>query len=109
MSQITHRASAALDPFAPRLPAKVQRSLDRTGGWALSTAAHAQAVGYVTASRIEATELATEQALLSLDRVTRLEAAVATRDPINAERAAAFIEDFVFTTRHVIRTMSREF
>ena len=98
-----------LDPFAPALPKAVQRAMQRTGGWALANAAHAQAVGYVTASRIEAMEVAAEQALLSLDRVSRLEAAVAKRDPVNAERAAGFIEDFVFVARHEIRAMSREF
>jgi|HubBroStandDraft_1064217.scaffolds.fasta_scaffold37071_2 hypothetical protein len=110
-SEIMRRPSDArtLDPFAPSRPKAVQRSLDRTGAWALTNAAHAQAVGYVTASRIEAMEVATEQALLGLDRVTRLEAAIAKRDPINAERAAGFIEDFVFAARHEIRTMSREF
>ncbi len=49
------------DPLAPRLPYKVQRSVDRESAWGLVSAARAEAAAFAAEARVEAVELVTER------------------------------------------------
>lgn len=92
-----------------RLPAQVRRAIDREGAWGLVEGARAQAVAFVTEARIEAAELVTARALVGLDRLHRIEAALAKENPIQAARYDSLVEDFLTVARHEIRQLPREF
>lgn len=98
-----------LDPLAPPLPRAVDKALGRIGARALAQAAEAQAVGYVTAERIDAAELVVERAMLGRDRLLRLKAVMAKADPIEAEGFTDLVEDFQLIARSLIRRLPREF
>lgn len=93
----------------PQLPARVQRAIDREGGWGLVQGARAQAVAFVEEARIEAVELVATRAMLGLDRLHRVEAALSREDPIQAARYDSLVEDYLFVARNEIRRMPREF
>jgi hypothetical protein len=97
------------DPLAPRLPTKVQRAIDRESGWGLVSAARAQAAGFAAEARINAGELVAERAMLGLERLHQVEAAMAKQDPIKAERYTGLVEDFLMLARNELRRLSREF
>lgn len=98
-----------LDPLARPLPRAVDKALSRIGARALAQAAQAQAVGYVASARVDAVELVTERAMLGLDRLQRVEAAMAKADPIKAERFTGLVEDFLLVARNELRRLPREF
>jgi hypothetical protein len=97
------------DPLAPRLPIRVKKAIDRESAWGLTNAARAQAVGFVAEARVEAAELVTERTMLGLDRLHRVEAALAKQDPVRAERYDGLVEDFLMIARCELRNMTREF
>jgi hypothetical protein len=97
------------DPLSPRLPIKVRKAIDRESAWGLANAARAQAVGFVAEARVEAAELVTERAMLGLDRLHRVEAALSKQDPVRAERYNGLAEDFLMVARCELRNMTREF
>ena len=113
MGELMPRESARVlqgtDPMAPRLPARVQRAINRESGWALTSAARAQAVGFVVEARIGAMELATERTMLGLARLHQVEAAMAKQDPIAAEQYGGLVDDFLMLARHELRYMHEEF
>lgn len=115
MSELMARPREAMrgvrdtDPLARRLPAKVQRAVDRESAWGLVGAARAQAAGYVAEARIEAAELATEVGLLCLDRLQRVETATGRADPIRAERAAGLVEEYLLVARSEVHQLRRNF
>jgi hypothetical protein len=96
------------DPLAPTLPKQVARAVDREAAWGLANAARAQAVGFVAEARVEATELVTERAMLGLDRLHQVEAAMAKTDPLKAERFSGLVDDYVLVARTEIRRLPRE-
>jgi hypothetical protein len=91
------------DPLAPRLPARVQRAIDRESAWGLVATARAQAAAIVSSARIDAVGMVTETALLVLDRVQSVEATVARKDPLKADRASGLVDEFHLVARHEIR------
>ena len=97
------------DPLAPILPRVVRRSIDREAAWGLVNAARAQAAGYAAEARIDAVELVTERAMFGLDRLHRVEAAMAKQDPVRAERFNGLVEDFLMVTRCELRRLPTEF
>jgi hypothetical protein len=97
------------DPLAPRLPYKIKHAVDRESAWGLVNAARAQAAGFVAGARIEAVELVTERAMLALDRLNHVEAAMAKQDPVKAERFSGLVDDFLLVARSEIRRLPREF
>lgn len=101
------RQSHDIEPA--RLPGKLQRAIDQEGAWGLVQAARAQAVAFVSEARIEAAELVTSRAMQGLDRLHRLEAALAKDDPIQAARYDSLVDDFMLVSRHTIRQLPREF
>jgi hypothetical protein len=107
-SEAIHQLRRA-DPLAPRLPLKVRRAVDRESAWGLVSAARAQAAGFVADARVDAVELVTERTMLGLDRLNRVEAAMAKIDPVNAERFAGLVDDFLMVARSEIRRLPREF
>lgn len=107
-----HEASRSLrsaDPLAPILPMRVRRAVDRESAWGLVNAARAHAAGFVAEARVDAAELVTERTMLGLDRLQRVEAAMAKADPIKAERFTGLVEDFLLVARSEIRRLPREF
>lgn len=115
MNELMPRPQAAVrtlrgaDPLAPMLPYKVRRAVDRESAWGLVSAARAQAAGFVAEARVDAVELVTERAMIGLDRLSRVEAAMAKTDPIKAERFTGLVEDFLLVARSEIRRLPREF
>jgi hypothetical protein len=103
------RSLRGADPLAPMLPMKVRRAVDRESAWGLVSAARAQAAGFVADARVDAAELVTERTMLGLDRLQRIEAAMAKADPIKAERVTGLVEDFLLVARSEIRRLPREF
>jgi hypothetical protein len=103
------RTLRGADPLATRLPAKVQRAVDKESAWGLVSAARAQAAGFAADARIDAVEMVTERAMLGLDRLSRVEAAMAKQDPIRAERFTGLVEDFLLVARTELRRLPREF
>jgi hypothetical protein len=97
------------DPLAPRLPFKIKRAIDRESAWGLVNAARAQAAGFVADARVDAAELVTERAMLSLDRLNHVEAAMSKQDPVRAERFSSLVDDFLLIARSEIRNLPREF
>jgi hypothetical protein len=97
------------DPLAPRLPYKVRRAIDRESAWGLVSAARAQAAGFVADARVGAAELVTERAMLGLERLNQVEAAMAKADPLKAERFSGLVEDFLLVARSELRNLPREF
>jgi len=97
------------DPLAPRLPVKVRRAIDRESAWGLVSSARAQAAGYVASARVEAAELVAEQAMLGLDRLNRVEAALAKADPLKADRFSGLVDDVLLVARSELRNLPREF
>lgn len=97
------------DPLAPRLPLKVRRAIDREAAWGLVSAARAQAVGFVADARVDAAEMVAERTMLSLDRLNRVEAAMAKADPVKAERFSGLVDDFLLIARSELRNLPREF
>jgi hypothetical protein len=97
------------DPLARRLPREIQRGIDRESAWGLINAARAQAAGFVADARIDAVELVAERAMLALDRLNHVEAAMAKQDPIQAARFAGLVDDFLLVARSEIRNLPREF
>jgi hypothetical protein len=97
------------DPLARQLPRQVRRAVDREAAWGLTTAARAQAVGFVAEARVDAAELVTERTMLGLERLHRIEAAMAKADPIRGERFASLVDDFLLITRTDLRRLQREF
>jgi hypothetical protein len=75
----------------------------------LVSAARAQAAAFAADARVEALELVTERAMLSLDRLQRVEAAMSKADPVKAERFNGYVEDFYALSRNEIRRLPREF
>jgi hypothetical protein len=47
--------------------------------------------------------------MLGLDRLHRVEAALAKQDPVRAERYIGLVEDFVMIARCELRNITREF
>jgi hypothetical protein len=88
---------------------RVRRAVDRESAWGLVSAARAQAAGFAAEARVEAVELATERAMLSLDRLQRVEAAMSKADPIKAERFNGLVEDFLMVARSELRRLPRRF
>ena len=109
MPRESARVLSGTDPLAPRLPARVQRAIDRESGWALTSAARAQAASFVAEARIGALELATERTMLGLARLHRIEAAMARQDPMQAEEYAGLVGDFLMLARDELRCMREEF
>ena len=103
------RVLRGADPLAPRLPYKIKRAIDRESAWGLVNAARAQAAGFVADARVDAVELVTERAMLALDRLNHVEAAVAKQDPLKAERFSGLVDDFLLVARGEIRNLPREF
>jgi hypothetical protein len=97
------------DPLAPRLPVRVQRSVDRESAWGLVSAARAQAAAFAAEARVEAVELVTERAMFGLDRLHRVEAAMVKDDPIKAAQYSGLVDDFLFIARSELRHLPREF
>jgi hypothetical protein len=91
------------------LPAKMQRAVEREGAWGLIQAARAYVVAFVVKGRIRAAELVVARAMLGLDRLHCVEAALIKDNPIQAARYDSLVEDFVRVSRHEIRQMPREF
>jgi hypothetical protein len=83
------------DLVSPPLPRAAERAIAAEASRGLVRAARVQAAGYVAAT-----------ALTQLELLGHVEAAVAKRDPVSAERAAGFIDDFVFVARHELRKMA---
>jgi hypothetical protein len=88
---------------------KVQRAVDRESAWGLVSAARAQAASFAAEARVEAVELVTERAMLGLDRLHRVEAAMSKQDPVRAERFNGLVEDFLMVARSELRRLPREF
>ena len=109
MPRESARVLQGTDPQAPRLPARVQRAIDRQSGWALTSAARAQAAGFVAEARIGALELVTERSMLGLARLHQIEAAMAKQDPIAAEQYGGLTDDFLMLARGQLRRMHEEF
>jgi hypothetical protein len=109
MPRESARVLQGTDPLAPRLPARVQRAIDRESGWALTSAARAQAAGFVAEARIGALELVTERTMLGLARLHRIETAIARQDPVQAEEYAELVGDFRMLARGELRRMCEEF
>lgn len=105
-AMVTRRGA---DPMAPRLPFRVQRAINREAAWGLTSAARAQAAGFAADSRIDALEMVTERAMVAVDRLAHLEAAMSKGDPLKAERYTGLVEDFVAIARNEIRRLPREF
>jgi hypothetical protein len=103
------RALRGTDPLAPRLPARVQRAIDRESGRALAGAARAQAARFVAEARVGALELATERTMLGLARLHQIEAVIAMQDPMQAEEYAGLVGDFLMLARNELRYMREEF
>lgn len=97
------------DPLAPRLPYKLQRAVDRESAWGLVSAARAQAASVAAEVRVEAVELVTERAMLGLDRLHRVEAAMTKDDPIKAALYAGLVDDYLMIARSELRRLPREF
>jgi hypothetical protein len=109
MPRESARVLSGTDPLAPRLPARVQRAIDRESGRALASAARAQAAGFVAEARIGALELVTERAMLGLARLHQIEAAMAKQDPIVAEQYAGLVDDYLMLARGELRCTREEF
>jgi hypothetical protein len=92
-----------------RQAARVERGIRREGEWGIVQSARAQAIAFVEEARIEATELVVTRAMLGLDRLHRVEAALSREDPIHAARYDSLVEDYLFVARNEIRNMPREF
>ncbi len=58
---------------------------------------------------MDAVELVTERTMLGLDRLQRVEVAIAKADPIKAKRFTGLVEDFLLVARNEIRRLPREF
>jgi hypothetical protein len=97
------------DPLAPALPRKVQKAIDRESARGLVSAARAQAAEFVTETRIEAVEQATTRAMLGLNRVQQIEAALVGEDPIQAARYGGYVETYYSLSRTALHHMTREF
>jgi hypothetical protein len=96
------------DPLAPWLPMKVKKAIDRESAWGLANAARAQAVGFVAEARVEAAELVTERAMLSLHRLNQVKQALKPADPVEADEYNAIVQEFSLTARLEIHHMRRE-
>lgn len=105
-TMITRRGA---DPLAPRLPSKAQRAINREAAWGLTAAARAQAAGFAGDALIEAVEMVTERAILAVDRLAQVEAAMTKADPVKADRYSALVDDFLMVARNEIRRLPREF
>lgn len=81
-----------------RLPRSVQRIVDAE-----------IANGLARAQRINMVGLAAKTAMQNLDELGYLEAAIAQRDPLHADRAAGIISDFTMVARLEVRSMAPKF
>jgi hypothetical protein len=107
-----HRAAQqlrGLDPLGKGPPKQVQRAINREAAWGLTGGAHAQAAGFIAEARVDATEMVAERAMLGLDRLHRIEAAMAKTDPVKAEQYAGLVDDFLLVARTELRRLPREF
>jgi hypothetical protein len=102
------RSLRGADPLAPRLPRAVARAVDRESAWGLVNAARAQAVEFVAEARVDAVELVTERAMLGLDRLHRVEAAMAREDPVRSAQFSGLVEDYLMIARSEIRRLPGE-
>jgi hypothetical protein len=114
MSEIIRRPADArtlrsTDPLTPLLPVKIRRAIDREAAYGIVNAARAQAAGFAAEARVDAVEMVAERAMLGLDRLHRVEAALAKQDPIRAERYSGLVEDFLMIARTELRRLPREF
>jgi hypothetical protein len=105
-AMITRRGA---DPMAPRLPFRVQRAINREAAWGLTAAARAQAAGFASDSRLDAVEMVTERAMIAVDHLGHLEAAMSKGDPLKSDRYTGLVEDFLMIARNEIRHLPREF
>jgi len=96
------------DAFVPCLSLKLQRAVDRESAWGLVSAARAQAASFAAEARVEAVELVTERAMLGLDRLHRVEAAMVKDDPIKAAEYAGLVDDYLMIARSELRRLPRE-
>jgi hypothetical protein len=103
------RSLRSVDPLAPTLPYKVRRAIDRESSWGLVSAARAQAAGFATEARVDSVAMVTEHAMISLDRLHKVEASFSRQDPVKAERFNALVEDFLTIARCELRNLPREF
>lgn len=96
-------------PLAPKWPRAVRKAIDQEMARGLHGAASAQADGFIASARIDAAELVTERALIGIDRLNRVEAAMSKSDPLQAARYAGLVDDFVLVARCELRNLSRGF
>jgi hypothetical protein len=87
-----------VDLASTRLPRGVQSMVDAETARGLARAQRINAAGFVA-----------QAAMSNLDMLGLMEASIAKRDPVSAERAAAIVEDFTFVARCELRRMAREF
>lgn len=87
-----------IDLASTRLPRGVQAMVDAETARGLARAQRVNAAGFVA-----------QAAMSNLDMLGLMESAIARRDPVSAERAAAIVEDFTFVARCELRRMAREF
>ena len=102
-----YRQSHDIQPT--RQAARVERAIRREGEWGIVQGSRAQVVAYVEDARIEAVEVVVTRAMLGLDRLHRVEAALAKDNPIQAARYDSLVEDYLAVARHEIRRMPQEF
>jgi hypothetical protein len=87
-----------VDLASTRLPKAVQHMVDAETARGLARAQRVNAAGFVA-----------EVGLSWVDMLGLMESAIARRDPVSAERAAAIVEDFTYVARVELRRMAREF
>ncbi len=87
-----------VDLASTRLPKGTQRMVDAETARGLARAQRVNAAGFVA-----------QAAMANLDMLGLLEASIARRDPVSAERAAVIIEDFMFVARVELRHMAQGF
>lgn len=98
-----------VDPLAPALPKKVEVAIQRESARGLVGATRAQAAGFVAEARIEALEQATVRAMVGLNRVQKVEAALIGDDPIQAGRLGGYVEAYYSLSQGALYQMTREF
>lgn len=97
------------DPLAPALPRSVERAIQRESARGLVGAARAQAAGLVAETRLDVLEQATVRAMVGLNRVQQVEAALIGDDPIQAARLGGYVQTYYSLSQAALYQMTKEF
>lgn len=90
------REIPGLDQPVTRLPRRYRRAVRQEA-----------ANGLVHATRVNAAAFVAEVGLTNLDSLTALEATIARRDPVSADRASQIVETYLIAVQAELRNMAR--